>query len=264
MTATQLIAAIKKKKELQGIDDAVVERELQNVLTQHPSWNDDLSKPRSAIYALILKAVRASLRRKYGLFRTELLPPDLSPQELLSRHSSTKERLPFYQAMYQSIFNITGKPATILDLGCGLNPLSLPFMELKKVNYFAYDISKNEVDVLNKFFNSLPKNSLWKGKAQILDITDVEKVLGLPIADICFLFKVTDIVDRGHGHKRSEELMKAIPSHWVIVSFPTHTMSGKPMTAPRRKWMEWMCARLGWSYATFEFENEIVYVVKKG
>ncbi len=265
-----IVADIRKKRELRGLQEAVVEKELQKVLKQHPAWREALPNPRSAGYRQIMKLVRANLRSNYGLFRPAKLPLDVdfvnkaAVRELLGAHVSTGERLPFYGKLYKEIFRVTGVPLTILDLGCGLNPLSLPFMGLRKLQYHAYDISEGEVRVLNSFFESVRgKNNLIQGKAEVQDISDVNAVRAMPPAEICFLFKVADIIDRGQGHKRTEELMDAIPARYVVISFSTRTMSGKPMTAPRRRWMEWLCRRRGWKYEILEFENEVVYVVRK-
>ena len=181
-----------------------------------------------------------------------------SPME--EKHSSTKERLLFYSELYKKIFKIAGKPKSILDLGCGINPLSFVFMNLEKVNYHAYDINKDEIKLIDSFFKILnKKNKEIKAIAQVKDITKLK----FPKTDIAFLFKITDILDKGKGHKKTEEIIKKIPAKHIIISFPTLTMSGKKMTAPRRKWMEWMCKRLRYEYQILEYSNELFYVIEK-
>lgn len=273
-----LIREIKKKKELQSINDNFVEEYLSKCLVQEPKVLKSLQEnfnPRSKAYVSIIKAVRSRLRRVYGLFRDdpaqrkklvqELLkaPKEKRPKiidEILATHSSTKERLSFYDALYSKLFAITGKPKTILDLGCGINPFSFPYMGLLECSYYAYDINEEEINNINQYFQSLCReNSSFLGKAMMADILKVK----LPKADICFLFKMTDVVDRGKGHKKTEELLKKIPAKYVVVSFATKTMSGKAMTAPRRKWVEWLCKRLGYEFTILEFSNELFYVVEK-
>lgn len=255
----KLVQEIKQKKELRSINNAVVLEQLQKYLTQHPKLK--LDNPRSVDYKQVIKEVRAKLRRSYGLFREEKVEvKDFKEvKSILLSYSSTKERMPFYSELYQRIFKITGTPKTILDLGCGINPLSIEYMKLKKFDYHAYDISEKEVKLINQFFTEKKID----GKAQVLDVSKANLVQKMPAADIAFLFKITDILDQGKGHKKTEEILTAVPARYVIVSFPTLTMSGKPMNAPRRKWMEWMCQRLGYQYQVLEFVNEIFYVVRK-
>jgi len=242
----QIIKKIKEKKELSAIDSQFVKKELDNYLKQYPKISFN---PRSQHYKKLIKEVRAILRRTYGLFRFNIK----GSKDLLAEHPSTKERLSFYPQLYKQIFQITGTPKTILDLGCGVNPLSMKYMDLTNLTYYAYDLSKEEINFLNQFFNG-------KGQAKVLDLLHFKT---LPKADLAFLFKMTDVLDRGKGHKNTEAVLKKIPAKYVIVSFPTLTMSGKKMNFPRRKWIELLCERLNYEYQILEFSNEIFYVIKK-
>ena len=58
------------------------------------------------------------------------------------------ERISIYKDLYKQIFKITKKPKSILDLGCGLNPLSYPLMNLKNVTYNACDIAINDLNLI--------------------------------------------------------------------------------------------------------------------
>lgn len=278
---TFLINDIKKKKELRSINLELVREELFHYLNQNHSAAQFLISSfntKSEKYKQTIKKVRANLRRKYSLFRSgkkidnpikrlihsrSLKEPE-TILEILKTNASTRERISFYNELYQKIFKIARKPQIILDLGCGLNPFSISFMKLTRMQYYTYDIDEEEIRNLNLFFDFLKKkNKNIGGKAEIRDITKNENITNLPSADICFLFKVTDILDQGKGHKKTEELLKIIPVKYLIISFPRVTMSGKRMNAPRRKWMEWLCQRLGYKYTLLEFPTEIFYVVEK-
>ena len=249
----ELISDIKKKKELKEISDDFVREELFNYFKQNLKKSFSFNQ-KSKQYKETLKKVRAKLRRVYGLFRNKIDYTKSEP-EILQAHSSTKERLAIYNKLYHEIFKITKKPKTILDLGCGVNPLSIKYMKIKPT-YYAYDLSKEEVKAINQFFK---KNEI-SGKAQVKDILTVKQ---FPQADLAFLFKMTDVLDQGKGHKTTEKVIKLIPAKFVVVSFPTKTMSGKKMNFPRRKWIELMCERLGYTYNLIEFNNELFYVIKK-
>ena len=278
-----LVEEIKKKKELLYVSDSFVKEFVVKYLQQQQKISQALQKdlnPKSKAYALVIKNVRAQLRRVYGLFRDDsgtrkklvqdLLKSQKQKQisiinEILSTHTSTQERLPMYEGLYSRIFKITGQPKVILDLGCGINPFSFPYMKLQKCTYYAYDVNEEEIQSLNIYFRLLHQENIhFQGRAELLDIRS-EAVLAkdLPVAEVCFLFKMTEVMDRGKGHTKTEAVLKKIPAKQIVVSFATKTMSGKKMTAPRRKWMEWLCKRLGYEYTLLEFPNEIFYVVKK-
>src|SRR3989338_5095028 len=277
----ELILAIKQKKELQQISNDFVRDHVYSYFQQNPQRISELANPRSQKYKQIIKEVRAKLRRIYSLFRTteegkerrelfeEWLQGSLRQrrktiEKILATHASTRERVSYYPQLYDKIFSITGKPTKLIDLGCGINPFSLPFMKLQKCTYYAYDISIEEVELLDLFFQELHKKNVnFAGHAAVLDALQMAKLAKLKEVDLCFLFKMTDVLDQGKGHKVTEKVLQNIPARVVVVSFPTLTMSGRKMNYPRRKWIELMCHRLGYHYRTLEFENEIFYMIKK-
>src|SRR3989344_2495066 len=159
-----IIIEIKKKKEFSGLEDKFINKELDLLLKRNPNLKYFLNQPRSEKYKRIIKAVRAELRRNYGLFRVgkenkrdKLVEEFKSRQnveivkKILSTHASTKERLDKYAGIYHQIFKKTGKPKAILDLGCGINPLSVIFIKSTKLTYYAYDINQKEIELINLF-----------------------------------------------------------------------------------------------------------------
>jgi hypothetical protein len=137
-------------------------------------------------------------------------------------------------------------------------------MDVKTLQYYAYDISKEDIQMVADYFRLLKnKRKKFSGTATLLDISKEEKIKELPHADVAFLFKVTDVIEQGNGHKKTENVIAAIPAPFVVVSFPTVTMSGKPMNYPRRRWIELMCRRREYSFTLLEFSSELFYVIEK-
>ncbi len=281
----QLLKDIKKKKELQNLSDDFVREHLFQYLRKNLPLTRALQEkfhPRSAAYAEVVKHLRSQLRRVYGLFREaeelqrvkELLAKweETSQgkkkellKEILAKNPSTRERLPVYDQLYKKLFGLTGKPKVILDLGAGLHPFSIPFMPLRAPKYYAYDLDAEEISILQEFFSLVHKeNSSFQGTAEVFDALHFEELAKLPQADVAFLLKMTDVFDRGKGHKVSEYVITAIPARFVVVSFPTVTMSGKNMNFPRRKWIELLSRRLGYKWKSFILGKEIFYVLEKG
>ncbi|MDP3697255.1 MAG: hypothetical protein Q8R55_04490 [Candidatus Taylorbacteria bacterium] len=277
-----LIADIKQKKELRELsDDFVHDRLFKYLQKNHKAATFLLQahSPKSSRYKSIIKAVRAELRTVTGLFQLENGPAErqkllaqllkgapLLPTvaKIVQTHASTKERLPFYRELYLKIFAQTGIPQTIIDFGCGLNPFSIPYMAVGNLKYYAYDIAEGEIASLKQFFRWLHRqNPAFVGSAEVLDLLHWVKLKELVKADICFLFKMTDVLDRGKGYKVTEAVIKGVPAQWVVVSFPTLTMSGKKMNNPRRIWIELMCQRLFYKFYILGFNNEMFYVIRK-
>jgi|SRR3989344_5062473 len=260
-----LVSEIKKSKKYKGLSRDLIRKHVVKLKERYPKANDKG----------LLKEIKGELHKLYGAFQTtkvskrekafENLKEEYnlkSFNHILATNRSSKERLNAYPTLYGEIFAITGKPKIILDLGCGLNPASWPYMSLENVNYHAYEISEEDVDFLNKFFDIIKEHGL-SGKAKVLDAKDIGKLSGLPSSNVVFAFKLFDVLDE-NNHKISEKIMKELrkKTNFIIVSFATRTLSNKPMKHSKRGWFEMMCSRLKLEQKKIETDNEVFYVVK--
>lgn len=268
----ETLQKVKAHKKYKSISDEVVIQEIKKHLKQNPTI--------TTIDRQLIKDIRKELHLSYASFQTnkkkkrysylqqiqENLDKDLT-EKLLLITLSTKERLHDYKKLYKQIFKITGQPKIIVDLACGLNPLSYPYMRLdnKKLKYYAYDIDTDDMDFLNDYFTIMKKHGL-DGKAAILDLRNQSKVSQLPKSDIIFLFKIIDILDKSeNNHKPSEALIKQLIKNtdFIVASFATRTITRKKMNFPKRKWFELMLERNNLRFQIIETDNEIYYVVSK-
>lgn len=185
-------------------------------------------------------------------------------QKILSSNLSTKERLDSYPALYQEIFQIVGKVKKIIDLGCGLNPISLPWFPFKDIFYFAYDFNKEEIGFLNKYFKLIKKvYPGFRGRAFFFDLLDFGSYPELPKADLCFLFKTLDLEKKGLRKNFVEGVISQIKAKWLIVSFPLVKVSGRRMNQPRRRWFESVLKKLKLEFRIIKKRNEVFYLIKK-
>src|SRR3989338_4678582 len=257
-----LVFDIKAKKELLGIEDSFVRTELVKIISHSRKAVDFLSSvkdsekaKKSGVYKEVIKKTRAVLRKSAGAFVR--LDKIKNFERLLLKHESTRERMEIYPEIYRRIFHIAGTPKSILDLGCGLNPLSYNHLGIKP-EYYASDIDSKIVGIVNEFF---VKNKI-KGRAEIINLREIKnRKIKLPKADICFMFKLLDSIEMEKGHKLAEKLIKAVQCKWIAASFSTRTLSGKRMRHPYRGWIEQLCRRLGYFYEIIEFENDIFYLI---
>jgi 16S rRNA (guanine(1405)-N(7))-methyltransferase len=279
MDSKVIVADVKKKKTLSSLDDSFVEKligeyfdknkKVKRILDAHPRFQ------KAKEYKVMLKHLRRTLHDIYGVFN--LSKRNLAELEkylavyqslddhalkihakILRSHKSTEERFPSYEPLYISIFRITGKPKVILDLACGLNPFSFPWMHLDKLVYYAYELSADDASFIQSYFDIMKKCSGLKGKAFSADLS---KPVSLPKCDVCFLFKALDSLE---SLKKgvSEQFIKDIDAKFIVVSFPTRSISGKKRLKPRY-WFLSTLERLNLDYKEIELENEIFYVVRK-
>jgi len=292
-----LIAKIKSKKELANLDNSFCMEKINRYLAQNRKAAKKIGYAgsfrqieRSKEADALVKSIRSDIRRRYGVFQTNnlkeagklldelekaLQDKDIQSDEsleihkkLLGLHLSTKERLDFYPEFFGSIFRITGKPNSILDIASGFNPMAFPYMEINRTNSkdlrFEYDtceLNKDDADLTSRYM----KIARIRGKAFQLDLTKemnagghTPKIISSFEDDIMFAFKIFDILST----KQAEAIIKSCRCRWIAASFPIKTISEKMMRFPRRGWFQKMLRRLKYKYQTLVFRNEIVYVFK--
>jgi len=138
-------------------------------------------------------------------------------REILSQHDTTKERLVYYQAFFEFIITICGYPRTVLDLACGLNPFALPFSGFPNTTrYYAYDIHKPRVDLINHFFSLCGMQSLAECRDVLVRPPKIR-------ADAAFLFQEAHRMEKRRSGS-SSELIYAINAKFIFISLPARSL----------------------------------------
>lgn len=176
----------------------------------------------------------------------------------MSLHTSTKERLEFYEVLYEKIFEVIKTTESISDIACGLNPFSIPLMNLKEpLKYFAYDIDSSLINLINQFFVKINFQPLAKTQDVIFN-PPKEAV------DITFVFKFLPIIEK---IKRSYilEFLKGLQSQYIVISFPSKSISGKEKGMIRH-YREFYLKKIKENFSIvseFSSKNEIFIILNK-
>ncbi len=177
---------------------------------------------------------------------------------ILSHHSSTKERLPILDQFYSTILADLPQIQTVLDLACGLNPLSIPWMPLAaNVEYYAYDIYQDMIDFLNEFM-ALNNTS---GQAKLCDVIQACPPRQADLALVLKAIPCLEQVDKSAGRR----LIDTIKAEHVLLSFPVHSLTGKNkgMAANYEAKFRQLVGRKNWEIKRFEFATELAFLVTK-
>ena len=178
--------------------------------------------------------------------------------QILSQHASTRERLDDLQSgFYRRIFQITGKPSKVLDLACGFNPLTIPWMDLSPAAfYIAADIDAEMVRFLDRFLALAPVH----GEARLIDL--VEQV-PTTSADVAFLFKALPCLR--YQTDDLPAILRSINAPWLVVSFPTKSLSGrsKGLRETYREMLDDILKDDPWERHELDFTSEQVFVIRK-
>ncbi len=176
---------------------------------------------------------------------------------ILERHASTRERIPILDNFYQQVFQLTGIPASILDLACGLNPFTIPWMNLPlSTTYQAYDLHQPRIDLLNQFFARL--NHPYRAeKRDVLVNPPVEQ------ADIAFFFKEAHRFEQ-RQHGCNQKFWKSLNVKYLIVSLPTVNMKGShSLISGQRILVERTLKDLPWDVHEILLDSEILFCIDK-
>ena len=172
---------------------------------------------------------------------------------LMEAHLSTRERLPILDNFYQEIFHVTGKPRTILDIACGLNPLAFPWMGVEPpVDFYAYDIHEPRIAFLNQYF-------ALQGLPPLARVQDVAHHFPQEQADVALFLKEMPRFERNY-HGRGRPLLQALRVQHIVISFPTiSTHGGRNLTSRYRDFLHQLIAGLNWGVTELLFEGELVF-----
>lgn len=278
-----MISLIKEKKELRTLDDNFVQKYLDKFL---PNYKIDYVKyktfkqfKKSSMCKEIVSAVRGKLREVYGVFikksSTTILKKikslisfkDAVLIDLLESHQSTMERIPHYTSFYKEIFNILfelglKEDFNLVDLACGFNPLGYQFLPIKPKEYIVSDLSSNDMEMINTFFNITSINGI-AFSGDLLTSETIEKINSKGPFDLCFFFKALDSLESVSRHS-SKKILSAINSRFFVVTFPLISIGGGSIiSSDKRYWFENFCNNQGWKLIKRDFANELVYIIEK-
>lgn len=183
---------------------------------------------------------------------------DADLERALTRHASTRERLPFARmyGMYAHIFEVTGTPSSVLDLACGLNPL---YLGARGIACTGVDISGTAVTDIN----ACASNYDLPIRAVCADLL-CENAVPAERYDLALLFKILPLLERQRCGA-AMDVMHAANAKYLVISFPTRTLGGRNvgMEGNYSAWMEAHLPENRRIAARFAEENELFYILEE-
>jgi 16S rRNA (guanine(1405)-N(7))-methyltransferase len=179
---------------------------------------------------------------------------------IMRHHASTRERLPILRELYAATTPDWSGIRTIVDVGCGLNPLAIPLLDLSpEMEYHAYDVLGDLVEFLNAAFPLLGV----RGRAEVCDVVHRPECLKKG-ADLALLLKVLpclEQIEKGAG----ERLLGAVDADRILVSFPVHSLGGarKGMGRTYETWLREAIRPRGFAVKSFDFRTELAFVLSR-
>jgi 16S rRNA (guanine(1405)-N(7))-methyltransferase len=272
-----LLDEISKKKELKAVTKEFILKRLQQFFLTNGDIRKKLEKQfeqkqdqitKDSTFKSVVKSLRTELGIVYGSFLTSKFFKkdkilESKPEEILLCHKSSRERISLYQEIYSKIFSWY-QPKKILDIACGLNPLSYPIISsILKYNpyYCCCDLNQEDMNFIQYFFisQSIP------GIAKAYDCTNLSFLSDKEFTgyDLVFLFKALDSFET-ISKNISKELIETLSCSHIVVSFPTQSLKAKiSVKKEKRAWFYTFLKQKNYEYIEFEVENELFICIKK-
>ncbi len=191
-----------------------------------------------------IKLTRDLLRKIFSAFASKkiLSPKNKNEEWILRKHLSTRERLPFYERVYEQILNDFDlkKDMTIIDLGAGVNGFSYKFLKKVRepINYVGIEAVGQLVDLTNSFFKRERINGEIYHES-LFDLDKIKKIIEIQKRPrIVFLFKTIDSLEMLEKDYSKKLLLEITPlCDKIVTSFATGSMIKKTKFRAKRNWI---------------------------
>jgi len=233
--------------------------------------DEELPRARNADDAV--KRVKRRLHQAVGAFQGARVPSALADAwtgdladggfraacaDAMRGHASTRERLPHLDAFHAGIWAHTGVPRSVFDLGCGLHPLSLPWMGIGDASYLASDVDHRPLGTVRAFLELVGQPHRVEARDAVADpLTET--------ADVALLLKLVTTLDR-QDPDAAARLLRGMRARHAVVSFPGRSLAGrgKGMERTYRERLGRLVEDVGRVSAVAEASvpNELVFVLR--
>lgn len=261
----RIITKVAQSKKYANIDRDLIRWVVLRKSRKYSKEDEIIRSSRSQLHQAAGCYVSSSLQYSRLLDQLHDLPRLVTDTKIkewchscMQLHSSSAERLSILGTFYEQIFNNLPKINSILDIGCGFNPLAIPWMPGNiQFEYIAADIFIDQSHFLNHFFNHCNVNAT----ASILNIMGD---LLINSVDVVFLFKLLPIIEQLENNYTIPFLQK-INAPNLVITYPVKSLGGKNkgMRDNYANQFQKFTDQFQWSYTRIDFESELVFIVKR-
>ena len=220
-----------------------------------------------------VKAARSRLHQVAGAYRDGPAPYDAwladlrgsaadpaafraARRAVMTSHASTRERLPALDGFYRELLGPLAPVRSVLDLGCGLNPLAIPEMPLAPgAEYVACDV---DLDLLRFLSAWLPLAGV-SGRAVPCNLARSCPEDEVDVALALKLLPPLEQIERGAGLR----LLRSVRARAIVVSFPGQSLSGRKRGMGTHYAGRFLDSLSGerWSVRRLDFPAEVAFVL---
>lgn len=177
---------------------------------------------------------------------------------ILASHASTRERLPILTELYQTCLADLAPLHSVLDVACGLNPLTSPWMPLAPgARYIACDVYTDLAEFLQQAL------TLFGLQVTALACDAFTELPSEPV-QVALLLKALPCLEQLEPYM-ARELLSRLPAEHIIVSFAAHSLGGgkRQMPAVYEAHFRELLEGTNWRVKRYLWPSELVFRVDK-
>jgi 16S rRNA (guanine(1405)-N(7))-methyltransferase len=168
-----IVKSVLESRKYRSIAESLIAEVARKELAKRPDFKEALKATKSKLHQ-VAGAFMAEHPR-YDQWLTQLAFAKNAGEDafmdacrkVMLHHSSTRERVPFLSDFYTTTLAGIGPVRSVLDIACGLNPLSIPWMPISEsTEYYALDVYE---DMMNFVASFLPLAGVT-GVAEVGDL----------------------------------------------------------------------------------------------
>jgi 16S rRNA (guanine(1405)-N(7))-methyltransferase len=263
----QLMESVASRKPYDQISPDLVRWVGQRELEKRRNFKQAVKATRSKLHQVAGAYLEENIDYDKWQAMLDDLPKSLHNPELqaaclhwMEKHASSHERLPIINKFFQQTLQNIAPINSILDVGCGLNPLALPWMPLNAgCQYYGLDIFTDMVRFLNQFLH----HAGVQGQIEVHSLTEgLKKMQAVQLALLLKTIPCMEQLDKSLG----EYLLDNVRAEYMLVSFPIQSLGGH-QKGMRRYYEEHFLSIIKdrhFVYERHEFATELAFLLKSG
>ena len=258
-----LVAAVVKKSKYRKICVDFIRRIGEQEIAKRASLKEAIKSTCSKLHQVSGAFLENHPDFSQWLNQLEALPQDIYSIEIkqycrekMQAHTSTYERLPTIDEFFHRCLRSLAPIHSLLDLGCGLNPLALPWMPLAKdPMYQGIDIFAD----MTGFDQQFLQHTHLRGRVSCADFLGELPKQRFQIALVLKIIPLIDQIEK----ERTRQWLESIPADYLLVSFPIFSLSGKGKGMLENYSMRFtqMLESGNWKMERIEFSTELAFLL---
>ena len=258
----EIVERVLSSRRYRDVDAALVERLAAEELPRSHGADDAVKRVKRRLHQALgaFGGRKATTDDIAQAWHGDLADPAFRAacQSAMRAHASTRERIANLDRFYSAIWDRTGVPGSIVDLGCGLAPLALPWMGLdRSAHYVAADVDRRALTRVDSFLDLV-------GQPHEVVALDLVSAPAPAAADVVLALKLVTTLDR-QDPSAAARLLATVRAPHAVISFTTRSLSGRErgMARTYRSRLERLVAEVPQVHGVSEASvpNELVFIL---